>query len=462
MSESSRIFYDLLRTSHAVFAPILGVVLLVGMLLIPTQWPAVASAVALAGLVSFAGSLLSAHWAAQRLGGTLRPLAAAAERLGEGEFTVRVAIEDRRLVAPLVEALELARSRLLERFTSLQDSRQQLRTVLNSMLEGVIAVDDAQRVLMINESACRMFRLQENAALHRPLWEQVRNQQLSAWLTEALREGKSVAGELELPAPALRILHVRAAALPAPEHAGAVIVASDVTELRRLERVRREFVANASHELKTPVASIKAFTETLLDGALEDREIAPRFLQTISEQADRLDQLIQDMLTLTRLESEIVPLNREPIRVDDIVEVCLARHQQNAERKELVLEVHRAEEAAVVLADREALTQILDNLLDNAIKYTNAGGTVTLSWNLEGVACLLRVQDTGIGIPQNHLSRIYERFYRVDSARSRELGGTGLGLSIVKHFVQALGGSITATSQLGKGTNFMVRLPLAQ
>jgi two-component system phosphate regulon sensor histidine kinase PhoR len=235
-------------------------------------------------------------------------------------------------------------------------------------------------------------------------------------------------------------------------------VASDISQLRRLEQVRQEFVANASHELKTPLASIKACVETLLDGALDDIEIRVRFLQTVSEQTERLDKLVRDRLALTRIESEERQPTLHPVALASVVDLCIHQHVQNAERKQMRLITVPPEQPVQIFADEESLEQVLDNLIDNAIKYTNAGGTITVRWGAEGERCRLEVEDTGIGIPQAHLPRVFERFYRVDRARSRELGGTGLGLSIVKHLVQIMGGSVSVSSRLGKGTTFTVEL----
>jgi two-component system, OmpR family, phosphate regulon sensor histidine kinase PhoR len=230
--------------------------------------------------------------------------------------------------------------------------------------------------------------------------------------------------------------------------------------LRKLERVRQDFVANVSHELKTPLAAIQATVETLLDGALNDPDHNIHFLDRIRENADRLYRLVQDLLTLGRIESGQEALEIKPLSVEMAVSACISRQEDRAKTKGL--ELHAEPDGQILAqADEEALAEILDNLVDNAIKYTNSGGRITLRWFAEDGQVVLQVEDSGVGIPEKDLPRIFERFYRVDKARSRELGGTGLGLSIVKHLVQALGGTIAADSQLGQGTTFTVRLPLA-
>src|SRR6185312_6936568 len=235
----------------------------------------------------------------------------------------------------------------------------------------------------------------------------------------------------------------------------------DVTELRRLERMRQEFVANVSHELKTPLASIKAYTETLLDWALHDENVNVRFLNRIEEQADRLNQLILDLLSLARLESGHEVFQHGPLAVSAVVETCIETHRGRAEGKELDLRLDLGEvgETTLIVADEEAVHQILDNLIDNAIKYTPERGWVRVTCKLTGDAVEIDVADSGIGIPREDLPRVFERFYRVDKARSREMGGTGLGLSIVKHLIQSIGGQIAVDSRPGRGSRFTIVFP---
>ncbi|MDE2508102.1 MAG: PAS domain-containing sensor histidine kinase, partial [Planctomycetota bacterium] len=248
---------------------------------------------------------------------------------------------------------------------------------------------------------------------------------------------------------------------PGEATTGIVLVLHDVTELRRLERTRRDFVANASHELKTPLSSIKAYTETLLDWGLEDPDVNVRFLTRINEQADRLHQLILDMLSLARLDSGDSGWERRPLAVVPAVEGYVESHRARAESKGLtiVFRTTSISRSDAIMGDEEALRQIVDNLIDNAIKYTPEGGRVEVGCRLAADEIRIEVSDTGIGIPRDELPRVFERFYRVDKARSRELGGTGLGLSIVKHLTQALEGRVEVESRLGRGSTFTVYLP---
>lgn len=458
MPPLQRSFWSVLLAAAAVLVPV--ALLGTGAAILVFRIPATT---ALAGAALFSGVAgmavaVSAWVVARRLARSLEAADEVLSRIAAGDFGGRIPIESRYLIEQVAQATDRAQEYLRAHFAELQASRDQLRTVLNSMVEGVIAVDDAQRVLLVNDSACRLFRIAEASCLGRPLWELVRSPPLQQCVAEALHNGEPAGCELELLAPISKVVSIRVASLPGGASRGAIVVASDMSQLRRLEGIRREFVANASHELKTPLASIKACVETLLDGALEDSEIRVRFLQTINEQTERLDKLIRDLLSLTRIESEGMKTDLHPVALEGIVTICHERHRQSAERKGMRLLTEPPPEPMRVLGDEEALEQILDNLIDNAIKYTNDGGTVTIRWRHQDDGCVVDVEDTGIGIPQSHLPRIFERFYRVDRARSRELGGTGLGLSIVRHLVQALGGQVSVSSRLGKGSLFSVHL----
>lgn len=460
MRARKRIFWHLMGRFAVFFGPLFALLLLVLVASFRGQLSAVLSSVLVIAGGAFVAAGVVAYLAARRIDVAVTACCDVLSRIAAGDYDGRIPVGQRDVLEPLVETTDSMRKLLRSRYGELQANRDQLRTVLDSMVEGVIAVDEAQRVLLVNDSACRLFRFQEALALGRPLWEVVRNPQLQQWVSQSLVQPEPVGGELELVAPASRVLLVRAAGLPSSNTPGAVVVASDMSQLRRLERVRQEFVANASHELKTPLASIKACVETLLDGAIDDPEHRVRFLNAVSEQSERLDRLVRDLLSLTRIESEGVRRDLQPISVAEAVAACVEGHRQQADRKSMRLMTVSPPEPLTVLADDESLEQILDNLVDNAIKYTNDGGQVTIRWCELNGSCLLDVEDTGIGIPQSQLARIFERFYRVDRARSRELGGTGLGLSIVKHLVQNMGGTVTVNSRLGKGSIFSIQLRL--
>jgi two-component system phosphate regulon sensor histidine kinase PhoR len=399
----------------------------------------------------------------RRLGRSVRALAGAVENVGE---QARVFLADGDLLEPLGSTFNQVSERLATRIAHLEEDRQQLRAVLSGMVEGVVALDSDQRILFANDRAAHLLEFTGPPPVGRPLWEVVRQRSLIDVIRRALDSPEPQREEINWSGSTARSLTVHAARLPgAPPHhtrRGAVLVLHDTTELRRLERLRQEFVANVSHELKTPLSAIKALVETLEDGAADDPRARSNFLGRISRQADRLNLLILDLLSLARIESGSELYDFQAIPVDALVEACVEQARPRAEARQQVLEVRPPAQPVNVWADEEAVGQILSNLLDNAVKYTPEQGRVRLSWSVQADQVCIEVADTGIGIPEADLPRIFERFYRVDKARSREMGGTGLGLSIVKHLTQAMHGSVRATSRVGCGSMFHVCLPLAR
>jgi two-component system phosphate regulon sensor histidine kinase PhoR len=390
-----------------------------------------------------------------------RELREGAQRITDGEYGQWVSGGAWR------ESRELARSfndmsgRLAWQFNRLAAERHQLATILGGMIEGVVAVGDGQRVLFANEAAGRMLEFAPEAAIGRPFWEMTRQPSMREILEKSLYAKQSMREQMEFTGPYARHLTVYVAPLLKEDTPGAVIVLHDTSELHRLEQLRQEFVANVSHELKTPLAVIQACVETLIDGAVDDTEVRGSFLAQIAEQSERLHALILDLISLARIESGQELMENESVNLGQMVQLCLERHQPRAEAKQMtVTEEASATEEVSVWGDTEALRQILDNLVDNAVKYTQEGGAINVRWGFaDNNMVTLSVQDNGPGIPERDLPRIFERFYRVDKARSRELGGTGLGLAIVKHLVQTMHGTVKVSSMLGKGTTFTVTLP---
>ena len=459
MADGPREQWSFLASFAAAFLPAI-LVLAAGLVLglhLALGWAAVL-ALGLGGM-----GLVAATWANHRFLREYRSNLDSArevlDQLSRGEVPRRIPLSERTFIDPLARSVDQVQDYLTDHFAELSSSRDQLSTVLNAMIEAVIVIDDRQRVVLRNASASRLFRLPAES-IGRPLFELVRQPQLQNWVEMTLSAREVAGGELTLTTPTPRTLSVRVQPLPEGSTGGrAMVVATDISQLRRLEEIRQEFVANASHELKTPLASIQACLETLVDGgAIDDTEVRDQFLTMMSEQAERMNHLISDLLSLTRIENDEADLDLHPVDLEELVAQSVGRQSQTAERKSIALRIEPPAEPVQPLGDEESLEHILDNLIDNAVKYTDAGGQVTIRWRREGEGCLLEVQDSGIGIPQQHLDRIFERFYRVDRARSREVGGTGLGLSIVKHLVQNQGGEIRVASQMGKGTTFSVRL----
>jgi two-component system phosphate regulon sensor histidine kinase PhoR len=383
----------------------------------------------------------------------LRPLSDlrdAVEALAAGHAGARVFPTDQDEVSRLGESFNHLSERLGERIAQLEQDRQQLRTILSGMVEGVVALDAEQRVLYANDRASQLLEFPPTSVVGRRLWEVVRYRPLLDAVRRAQATDQPQREEVNISGASLRRLTIHAARLPGRPPRGAVLVLHDTSELRRLERLRQEFVANVSHELKTPLSVIKVCVETLLDGAMDDVQHRGHFLERIARQSDRLQALILDLLSLARIESG------EELTCAERLSAAL-----RGQVRQQTLTVQPGPPVAV-WADEEAIDQILENLLDNALKYTPEGGRIEVRWSATEDSVCIEVADTGIGIPEADLPRIFERFYRVDKARSRELGGTGLGLSIVKHLVQALHGTVRATSQVGVGTTFQVCLPRAE
>jgi two-component system phosphate regulon sensor histidine kinase PhoR len=398
----------------------------------------------------------------------IREMERGLESLRDGRRPRPVLTEVRGPVGDLIRTFNAAVQETVVRVNRLEEDREQLRVVLGAMAEGVIAVDPRGRLLFANSSADSLFGL-DSKSVNRLVPELIRSPQVQDAVESTLRLHHPDAYQQEIAFPlrentlraSTRILLVRGTPLPGQPSSGAVLVFHDVTDLRRLERMRQDFVANASHELKTPLASIKAYTESLIDWALGDEKVNRRFLERIEEQVDRLNQLILDLLSLARLDAGQEFFEHGPLSLVPVLEACVEAHRGRAETRnlQLSLDVGKLDGETLVVADEEAIRQIFDNLIDNAIKYTPEGGRVRITCSLSPEMATIEVADTGLGIPRDDLPRIFERFYRVDKARSRELGGTGLGLSIVKHLVSSLRGQISVTSRLGSGSRFTVKLP---
>lgn len=348
-------------------------------------------------------------------------------------------------------------SQLNQTSQELQESTQLLSTVFGSMIEGVIALDHEERILFANRAAQTMLDFREPVG--RPIWECVRNETVQTVVRHAMN-GLERSVECELPRNEA-VVEIRATPLTGEARSGVVLVLHDVTELRRLGNVRREFVSNVSHELKTPLTIIQTAAETLLDGALEDGEHARRFLNRISEQGARLHELIVDLLQLARVESGEHTFEFSNVPVSPIIASVVESLSALAQSAQVELLVEPPDDEITVKADPSALRTIFENLLTNGLKYTAAMGCVTIRWKKDGEVALVEVQDTGVGIPREHHDRIFERFYRVDRARTREIGGTGLGLSIVKHLVNVLEAEVSVESEAGRGSVFSLRIPLA-
>lgn len=415
-----------------------------------------------AGCAACGIAALVAGWLlARRAARPVEELCTAAGRLAAGEVEAALPSTELAEVAGLTAAFSLLREQVVERGLTIGRQGTQQEAVLGSMIEGVLAIDARQRVVGINRAAAELLDIDLERVIRRPIQEVIRNPDLRRFALLAIDCREPVEDDLVLRGGRDRTIRLRGTALrDVSGEGGAVIVLNDVTDMQRLENVRRDFVANVSHELKTPVASIKGFVETLLDGAVEDPVDSRRFLEIVGRQADRLASIIEDLLALSRIEQSegAGNLPMEPTRIAAVFSAVATDLGPRADDRSIRFEVVCPEDLEIE-GNPPLLEQAVINLVDNAIKYSEPGGTVRLSAAEDGGAVSIRVADDGAGIEAEHLPRLFERFYRVDKARSRKLGGTGLGLSIVKHIVQAHGGGIDVESTPGQGSTFTIRLP---
>jgi len=410
-------------------------------------------------LLLAAAAVAAAAWIGRRA--ALAPLDAVrrqAERIAAGELDARLPGTWTGALGAAAAAQNRMTEELARRVRESEAQRARLEAVLAAMEEAVLAIDADERVLLANRGLRELFPA-PGPLEGRPLLEAVRHAEVVDALRAALREGQAPEREVAIgPGIERRVrFHVAPFSQPAGRR-GAVAVFHDVTELRRVESMRRDFVANASHELKTPLTAIRGFAERLAEVDLHDPR-AEQSVEVILANAKRLGALVEDLLELSRIEGGSAPLRLEAVDAAELARRLLRELEPRLRAGELAAEVE-AKGDARAWADRRGLEQVLANLLDNAIKYTPAGGRIWVRTLETGAARLrVEVEDTGIGIPRKDLPRIFERFYRVDPGRSRALGGTGLGLAIVKHWVQAQGGQVGVESQPGRGSRFWVDLP---
>ena len=418
------------------------------------------------GAVALAVALAIALFVAGRVTRPVVEMQSTARQMSQGNFLVRAPTRSTDEIGTLGRSLNVLAARLREKIEDLEQEQAKVTAILDGMVEGVIAVDGHEHIVLMNERARAIFNLGAVRAERKPFLEVIRN----AELHEVFRQsrggdpGAVVRREVSLAAPAGRILQVHGVPLLlAGGEKGVVIVLHDITELRRLEQVRTEFVGNVSHELRTPLTAIHGYVETLLGGALEEPENARKFLEIVHRQTERLGRLINDLTDLSNIELGKASLHLAPTRVDEVVDSVIGVIAPRARAGGVTVRTEVPGTLPLVKADHDRLAQILINLVDNAVKYTPDRGVVTVRGaEAPGKTVNVSVEDTGVGIPSSDLPRITERFYRVDKARSRELGGTGLGLAIVKHLVLAHGGELHIESEIGRGTTVRFTLPIAE
>lgn len=386
------------------------------------------------------------------------------EEIALGNYSRRVQATSRDELGQLADAFNKMVWRLEKTVADLMDKNIKVDSIINSMTNGMVAVDPNYKIIMINPVVREIFGIRNGpGAIGMNILELIRNNQINSLLKETIEKNVSLIKEITLPAVDDMILRVNTTPIKSMDagspNSGGIIFIQDITNMRKLEQIRTEFVSNVTHELKTPLTSIRGFIETLRGGAIHDQDVSEKFLEIIDIEAERLYLLINDILQLSEIESKQKDINIGTHNLKAIVDEIAPLLQETADKKCVSLKFD-INENSVVTANRDRIKQLFINLVDNAIKYNVENGRVDVrAFENEGEVNIL-VKDTGIGIAKEHLPRIFERFYRVDKGRSRNMGGTGLGLSIVKHIVILYGGEIKVNSEPGKGTGFIVRLPV--
>ncbi|MBJ6363789.1 two-component system histidine kinase PnpS [Paenibacillus sp. GCM10012307] len=410
--------------------------------------------------------------------GLTRPLeqiSEVAKQIKNHQYEARVTDPDKGEIGELGQSINAMAASLQEQMHQIRQNETQLESVLENMINGIVMIDRDGKIVLMNQRAEEVLGFSAKELVGRHYTKAKQQYELAKMIQEGLELREHLKEELTFYFPVERLLELHLVPVfhAREEFGGALLVVQDVSAIRRLERMRSEFVANVSHELKTPIAAVKGFAETLLGGAVNDPEISRSFLQIIFDESERLNRLIGDILELSKVESRRVPLHFSPIEMSGFIAKTIEVISAEAAKKRIILDM-RVEEGIYVEADEDRLLQILMNLLSNGINYTPEGGKVSVSveplYNKGGLLnqegdyeyIRIRISDTGIGIPKKDLPRIFERFYRVDKARSRSSGGTGLGLSIVKHLVELHKGTIMVESTVGVGSTFTIELPVLQ
>ena len=380
-------------------------------------------------------------------------------RFAQGDFRHKILHDTKDEIGELAQTLNKMAQDIEDKVKEVSIHNQQLAAIFNSMIEGVIVIDKEMRIISVNPTAEKIFGIKKNEMEGRFFLEAIRNNDIADEINKVLINKQLISKELTLTWPLQRIFQVDISPLLEKDLIiGCLLVIHDVTEIRKLETVRKDFVANVSHELKTPLTSIKGFVETLLEENLDNKENSLHFLGIIRDHANRLDNLINDLLQLSYIESREVKFNKEEVDLKELSDKVLLGFKSQLYKKGIKVE-NNLTNNLLLLVDKGKIEQVLTNLIDNAIKFNNTNGSIQINSEESAGKIKIVVIDSGIGIPAKDLPRIFERFYRVDKARSRELGGTGLGLSIVKHIVELHNGSVGVESTEGFGSKFWFTIP---
>ncbi len=381
------------------------------------------------------------------------------DSFSKGDFSHKIFLDSKDELGELASTLNSMAQNLEDKIHEIEIKNQHLVAILESMVEGIIVVDKTSRIVSINSSVGKIFNISKQNLEGKVFLEVIRNNDIAEIINKVLKKGEFTSCELTLMWPVQKIFQINASPIFEKEEvSGCLLVIHDITEIRKLETMRRDFVANVSHELKTPLTSIKGFVETLLEGALEDKENNRHFLKIIQEHGERLNKLVDDLLSLSHLESKEILLEKGIFNLRQQVEKVIMGFREQLKKRNVDIK-NEIPANISINADKDKIEGVFTNLIDNAIKFNKENGIIKISSQEEGNKIKIIVEDSGIGIPEKDIPRIFERFYRVDKARSRELGGTGLGLSIVKHIVELHGGNVGVESIEGFSSKFWFSLP---
>jgi len=415
----------------------------------------------IAVLFAFAMAIIAGFIGSSFISKPIGDIIKATADITKGDFTRKINVSTKDELEDLAKAFDYMAEEIQKRIEEVISNKSQLEAVLLSMFDGVMVLGNNSKILLVNKSLKEALGIADIHFGQGPL-EAVRNVEINEITEQVLKTNKGVISkEITLLLPNERTMMVHATPVAKGKKIeGAVLVFHDITELRRLEKIRQDFIANVSHELRTPISNIKGYAETLIDGAIDDKDNARDFLKIIYTDAERLSNLVNDILDLSKIESGKLRLNITPCHIKSLVHNTIKAFKKKIDKKHIFCKIEIPENLPEITVDQSMIMQVFFNLIDNAIKYTPEKGTITIDASeISGNFIDVSIKDTGIGISEKDLPRIFERFYRVDKARSREFGGTGLGLSIVKHIVQSHGGKISVQSTEGRGSTFSFTVP---
>jgi len=385
----------------------------------------------------------------------------AAEKISKGDFSRKLDFRTDDELAQLGNSLNVMSEELQKKISEIVKEKNELSAVLSGMSEGVLVIEKSKKIALINPALSEMLYFRSADVAGKYYWEVIGNEEINSFIESALDVQQSLKKDIVILLPEEHYIEMQTSPIfyDRKELFGIVCVFHDITQIKRLEKIKSEFLANASHELKTPITAISGFVETLKEGAIEKKQDAKRFLDIIESNVKRLDNLVGDMLTISKSESKELKLKKIRLNLKMVVENVIAMYREKVSKKKQIIKTDFQQDFPEINADEEKLEQVFSNLLDNAIKFTGDSGNIVIKGEYSENSIKLNISDTGIGISKDHIPRIFERFYRVDTARSREMGGTGLGLAIVKHIVQLHGGTVSVESQPNKGSTFIIELP---